>query len=162
MKDSVVTNHQPPAPDPQPAVTLAVVRQDQAGAFAVVTGSGEELSLLPGPQLAGQPRLLPGELAAVQGDRIVYRWHRALVLRTTPEGVRVRLASKEQAVLPVNRATLDATEPLRPGEPVWADRHEIVARAGPGYEPQPSAPALQRLAEARAASSEQQAASDER
>jgi hypothetical protein len=131
-----------------------VVRQDQMGAFAVVTGTGAEMSLLPGPQLAGQPRLLTGELVAVQGDRMVYRWHRALVLRATVEGVRVRLLTKEQVVLPVNRATLVDADTLRPGEPVWADRDEIVARAWPWYEPLPPSPALQALAEQRAASGE--------
>lgn len=161
MDPSATTNPQPSTPNPAPPITLAVVRQDQMGAFAVVTGTGAEMSLLPGPQLAGQARLLTGELVAVQGDRIVYRWHRALVLRTTPEGVRVRLVTKEQAVLPVNRATLAGDEPLRPGEPVWADRQEIVARAWPWYEPEPPPPALQRLAEARV-SSEQRGMSDER
>jgi hypothetical protein len=132
-----------------------VVRQDQMGAFAVVTGTGAEMSLLPGPQLAGQPRLLTGELVAVQGDRMVYRWHRALVLRATVEGVRVRLLTKEQVVLPVNRATLADADARRPGEPVWADREEIVARAWPWYEPLPPSPALQALAEQRAASDEE-------
>jgi hypothetical protein len=132
-----------------------VVRQDQMGAFAVVTGTGAEMSLLPGPQLAGQPRLLTGELVAVRGEWIVYRWHRALVLRATPEGVRVRLLTKEQVVLPVNRATLADADALRPGEPVWADRDEIVARAWPWYEPLPPSPALQALAEQRAASDEE-------
>jgi hypothetical protein len=125
------------------------------GAFAVVTGTGAEMSLLPGPQLAGQPRLLTGELVAVQGDRMVYRWHRALVLRATVEGVRVRLLTKEQVVLPVNRATLVDADTLRPGEPVWADRDEIVARAWPWYEPLPPSPALQALAERRAARDEE-------
>jgi hypothetical protein len=140
-------------PPPSP-VTLAVVRQDQMGAFAVVTGSGQEMSLLPGPQLAGQPRLLTGELVAVRGEWIVYRWYRALVLRATPEGVRVRLGRKEQVVLPVHRAALPDADTLRPGEPVWADRDEIVARAWPWYEPLPPSPALQALAEARAMSAE--------
>jgi hypothetical protein len=122
------------------------------GAFAVVTGTGQEMSLLPGPALAGQPRLSTGELVAVQGEWIVYRWYRALALRETPEGVRVRLRTKEQRVLPANRASLGDAEPLIPGEPVWADQEEIVARAWPWYEPVPPSPALQALAEARVAS----------
>ncbi len=148
-------SYQPPTKDPQPPVTLAVVRQDQMGAFAVVTGTGQEMSLLPGPTLAGQPRLATGELVAVRGEWIVYRWYRALVLRVTPAGVRVRLRIKEQQVLPVNTASLGAGDPLQPGEPVWADEDEIVARAWPWYEPVPPTPALQALAELRAASSEQ-------
>jgi hypothetical protein len=120
------------------------------GAFAVVTGTGAEMSLLPGPQLAGQPRLATGELVAVVDGWIVYRWYRALVLRVTPEGVRVRLGGKEQIVLPIHPATVGQEPPLQPGEPVWADRHEIVARAWPWYEPVPPSPALQALAEARA------------
>jgi hypothetical protein len=123
------------------------------GAFAVVMGTGAEMSLLPGPALAGQPRLATGELVAVVDEWIVYRWYRALVLRSTPEGVRVRRGVKEQVVLPVN-PSLSQEPPLRPGEPVWADQHEIVARAWPWYEPQPPSPALQALAEARAGAHE--------
>jgi hypothetical protein len=66
----------------------------------------------------------------------------------------VRLGRKEQVVLPVNGATVEDADALRPGEPVWADHHEIVARAWPWYEPLPPAPALQALAEARAMSDE--------
>ena len=154
MDNTAGTNPQPLTPTPPPPVTLAVVRQDQMGAFAVVTGTGAEMSLLPGPPLAGQPRLLTGELVAVRGEWIVYRWYRALVLRVTPEGVRVRLGRKGQVVLPVNGATVEDADALRPGEPVWADHHEIVARAWPWYEPLPPSPALQALAEARAMSDE--------
>src|SRR5690349_3660859 len=84
------------------AVTLAVVRQDQAGAFAVVTGTGQEMSVLPGPYLVAR-QIYPrgGDLVAVQNGRIVYHWYRALVLRPAPDGVRVRLSTGEQLVLPL-------------------------------------------------------------
>src|SRR5689334_9890180 len=107
------------------AVILAVVRQDQAGAFAVVTGSGQEMSLLPGPYLIAQ-RIYPrmGDLVAVQQGRIVYHWYRALVLRPAPGGIRVRLSTGEQLVLPVNPATVPPDPPLRPTDPVFASRTE--------------------------------------
>jgi hypothetical protein len=125
------------------AVTLAVVRQDQAGAFAVVTGSGQELSLLPGPYLI-ERQIYPrgGDLVAVQHGQIVYHWYRALVLRTAPEGVRVRLSTGEQLILPVNPHTIPPDPPLRPTEAVFASRTEIVARAWTWFEPEPPSPAL--------------------
>jgi hypothetical protein len=125
------------------AVTLAVVRQDQAGAFAVVTGIGQELSLLPGPYLIERkiyPRM--GDLVAVRNGQIVYHWYRGLILRPAPGGLGVRLSTGEQVVLPVNAATLSPAPPLRPADPVFASRTEIVARAWPWFEPEPPSPAL--------------------
>ena len=150
-----------PAPAREPldpeAVTLAVVRQDQAGAFAVVTGSGQDLSLLPGPGLVAA-RIYPrvGDLVAIRHGRIVYHWYRALVLRPAPGGIRVRLSNGEQRVLPVNSTTVPAEPPLRAVDPVFASRTEIIARAWTWFEPEPPSPALAAYAAATVGQAETQ------
>src|SRR5436305_9109165 len=115
-------------PAAAPAVTLAVVRQDQISAAAVVTETGQEWSVLSSP--ATEPRgrrPQSGDLVAVQDGQIVYYWYRALVLGVTPHGVRLRLSTGEQVVVPVNAGTFDADTPLRVGDPVFASRQEIIA-----------------------------------
>ena len=127
--------------DETPApVRLAVVRQDQASAYAVVPEIGTEWSLLPAPNQAR--RLRPGDLVAVRAERIVYSWRRALVLRVTPDGIRVRLPDGTQCVLPAHVETLGAPEDLRPGDAVFADDSEVLARAWPWFEPVLPPPAL--------------------
>ncbi len=129
------------AMDETPAlVRLAVVRQDQASAYAVVPEIGTEWSLLPAPNQTR--RLRSGDLVAVRDERIVYNWQRALVLRVTPEGVRVRLPDGTQQVLPAHLETLGPPEDLRPGDAVFADDLEILARAWPWFEPVLPSPAL--------------------
>jgi hypothetical protein len=130
-------------------ITLAVVRQDQVSAFAVVPSEGAELSVLPHPLLlAHHPRPRTGDLVAVQGDTVIYTWPRALALRPAPAGLGLRLPSGTQVVLPVNPATLDPAESFAPGDPVFVSGTEVVARAWPWYEPVPPPPALQAYAEA--------------
>ena len=135
-----------PAPG---AITLAVVRQDQISAAAVVTATGQEWSVLSSPATVPRgARPQSGDLVAVQDGQIVYYWYRALVLGVTPDGVRLRLSNGTQVVVPVNAGTLDADTPLRIGDPVFASTQEIIASAWPWYEPQPVAPALQKHATA--------------
>jgi hypothetical protein len=135
----------PPSPG---AVTLAVVRQDQSGAFAVVTGSGQELSVLPGPALIAA-KIYPrtGDLVAVHDGRIVGHWYRALVLRPAPEGVRVRLSTGTQIITPIRTSTFGEDVTLRTGDPVFAGPGEIIARAWSWFEPQAPSPALQAYAD---------------
>jgi len=124
-------------------VTLAVMRQQQIYALAVVTGTGAEWSLLLSPafRARGQhPR--PGDLVAVQHGEVVAYWPRALVLRTTPAGVHLRLSSGAQIVAPVNPATLPPDPPLQTGDAVFAGPDAVLARAWAWYEPQPPTPAL--------------------
>jgi hypothetical protein len=124
-------------------ITLAVVRQEQVYAAAVVTGSGEEWSILPSAAFVARgARPRTGDLVAVRNAEIVYSWPRGLVLGHTPEGVRVRLGNGEQIVAPANPATLPDAAALRPGDPVFASRDEVLARAWTWFEPQPPAPAL--------------------
>ena len=129
------------------AVTLAVVRQDQMTAFAVVTGASEDRSLLLHPAFpAALPRPRPGDLVAVVDDQVIYAWQRALVLRVLPDGLRLRLPGGDQVIAPPHRPTLTDPETLRPGEPVFATPTAAIARAWPWYEAQPPAPALQAYA----------------
>ena len=124
-------------------LTLAVVRQEQVYAAAVVTGSGEEWSILPSAAfLARGVRPRTGDLVAVRNQEIVYHWPRGLVLGSTPEGIRVRLGTGEQITAPANPATLPDAAALRPGDPVFVNRDEVMARAWTWFEPQPPSPAL--------------------
>ena len=124
-------------------ITLAVVRQVQVYAAAVVTGSGEEWSILPSAAFVARGvRPRTGDLVAVQNAEIVYQWPRALVLSSTPAGIRVRLGSGEQITAPANPATLPDAAALRPGDPVFVSRDEVMARAWNWFEPQPPSPAL--------------------
>ena len=124
-------------------ITLAVVRQEQVYATAVVTGSGEEWSILPSAAfLARGVRPRTGDLVAVRNEEIVYHWPRGLVLASTPEGIRVRLGSGEQITAPANPATLPDAAALRPGDPVFVSRDEVMTRAWTWFEPQPPSPAL--------------------
>jgi hypothetical protein len=128
------------------AVTLAVVRQDQMTAFAVVTGAGEDRSLLLHPAFpAALPRPRPGDLVAVVDDQVIYAWQRALVLRVLPAGLRLRLPGGDQVIAPP-LPTLPDPDTLRAGEPVFATPTAAVARAWPWYEPQPASSALQAYA----------------
>ena len=140
------TNSTSTPPNTNGTVTLAVVRQDQVTAFAVVNSAGVDLSLLLGPTFTERyPRPRTGDLVAILDDRIVYVWQRALVLRVLPEGLRLRLSDGTQAITPPQPATLDATT-LRTGEPVFTSRTAVVARAWPWYEPQLPSAALQAYA----------------
>ena len=131
------------------AVTLAVVRQDQVSALAVVTGTGEDRSLLLHPAFpAARPRPRPGDLVAVVDDQVIYGWQRALVLRVLPDGLRLRLPGGDQVIAPPHLPTLAEWTTLRPGEPVFATPTAVIARAWPWYEAQPPAPALQAYATA--------------
>ena len=124
-------------------ITLGVVRQEQVYAAAVVTGSGEEWSILPSAAFVARGvRPRTGDLVAVRNDEIVYSWPRGLVLGQTPEGIRVRLGSGEQIVAPANPATLPDAAALRPGDPVFASRDEVLVRAWNWFEPEPPSPAL--------------------
>ncbi len=137
-----------PAPTPPGGVTLAVVRQDQSGAWAVVPASGPELSVLPGPALiAAQIYPRTGDLVAVYGGRIVGHWYRALVLRPAPAGIRVRLSIGTQIIVPIRTATFGTDVTLRTGDPVFAGQEEIIARAWSWFEPQTPSPALQAYAD---------------
>ena len=120
---------------PTPGFALAVVRQDQISAWAVVPAEGVEWSLLLAPDFRprhARPRT--GDLVAVQDGVLVYLWQRALVLRVTADGVRVRLPDGAQATLPASPVLPDAAA-LRPGEAVFADAALIFTRAWPWYEP---------------------------
>jgi hypothetical protein len=124
-------------------ITLAVVRQEQVYASAVVTGSGEEWSILPSAAFVARgARPRTGDLVAVRNDEIVYCWPRGLVLGQTPEGIRVRLGTREQIIAPANPETLPDAPALRPGDPVFASRDEVLARAWNWFEPEPPAPTL--------------------
>ena len=131
-----------PASLDEERLTLAVVRQDQISALAAVDGRGREWSLFLSPALAAGPRPHPGDLVAIQSDRIVYLWRRALVLRPGGGSVRVRLSSGEQAILPTDPVVFPAEEPLLVGDSVFAGPAGIVARAWPWYEPQMPSAAL--------------------
>jgi hypothetical protein len=134
-------------PTPPPGLILAVVRQDQVTACAVVARPDEEWSVLISPaMLARQPRPRTGDLVAVQDGQIVYVWQRALVLRVTPDGVRVRLPGGAQVVAPVAPVAGALAAALRPTEPVFATAEGVIARAWPWYEPEPPSPALQAYA----------------
>ena len=131
------------------ALTLAVMRQDQLSALAVVSGTGEDRSLLLHPAFPAEvPRPRTGDLVAVVDDQVIYAWQRALVLRVLPEGVRLRLPGGDQVIAPPHLPTLTDPATLRPGEPVFATPTAVIARAWPWYEAQPPAPALQAYATA--------------
>jgi hypothetical protein len=124
-------------------ITLAVVRQIQVYAAAVVMGSGEEWSILPSAAFVARGvRPRTGDLVAVRNAEIIYHWPRGLVLGSTPQGIRVRLGTGEQITAPANRATLPDVTALRPGDPVFASRDEVVTRAWNWFEPQPPSSAL--------------------
>ena len=124
-------------------ITLAVVRQEQVYAAAVVTGNGEEWSILPSAAVVARGvRPRTGDLVAVRNEEIVYHWPRGLVLGQTPEGIRVRLGGGAQIVAPANPATLPDAAALRPGDPVFAGRDEVLARAWNWFEPEAPSPAL--------------------
>jgi hypothetical protein len=124
-------------------ITLAVVRQDQVFAAAVVTGSGEEWSIVPSAAFVARGvRPRTGDLVAVRNEEIVYQWPRGLVLGSTPAGIRVRLGTGEQITASANPTTLPDAAALRPGDPVFASRDEVMARAWNWFEPQPPSPAL--------------------
>ena len=124
-------------------ITLAVVRQEQVYAAAVVTGSDEEWSILPSAAFVARGvRPRTGDLVAVRNQEIVYHWPRGLVLGQTPQGIRVRLGTGEQIITPANPATLPEPAALRPGDPVFVIHDEVIARAWNWFEPQPPSSSL--------------------